>query len=40
MWKELLKPIITKWEQYLKIIKQFFNRDDNDPYGSNPYVII
>lgn len=40
MWKELVKPMVTTWEQCRKMIRQFFNRDDNDPYGNNPYVII
>ncbi|MGN6713898.1 MAG: hypothetical protein ACTHKA_19935 [Anaerocolumna jejuensis] len=40
MGKVLAKIIISAWDECCKRIKQFFNRDDNDPYGNNPYVIM
>lgn len=40
MGKIITQQIIDAWEVFRKKIKQFFNRDDNDPYGNNPYVIM
>ncbi len=40
MGSVLIKIIVSTWDECRKWIKRFFNRDDNDPYGNNPYVVI
>lgn len=40
MGRILIKIVVSTWKECREKFKRFFNRDDNDPYGNNPYVII